>query len=86
MMAKHGKKYRQAVAKVELEKLYEPLPALTLARETSYTTFDGTIEVHVRLGVDPRHAEQQLHRIAAGARYGAAAQWAGEVGARDRLR
>jgi large subunit ribosomal protein L1 len=59
-MAKHGKKYRNAVAKVELEKLYEPLPALTLARETSYTSFDGTIEVHIRLGVDPRHAEQQV--------------------------
>jgi large subunit ribosomal protein L1 len=60
MMAKHGKKYREAVAKVEIDKLYEPLPALTLARETSYTKFDGTIEVHIRLGVDPRHAEQQV--------------------------
>jgi large subunit ribosomal protein L1 len=59
-MAKHGKKYREAVAKVEIDKLYEPLPALTLARETSYTKFDGTIEVHIRLGVDPRHAEQQV--------------------------
>ncbi len=59
-MAKHGKKYRQAVARVEIDKLYEPLEALTLARETSYTKFDGTIEVHVRLGVDPRHAEQQV--------------------------
>ncbi|MCJ7678957.1 MAG: 50S ribosomal protein L1 [Anaerolineales bacterium] len=59
-MAKHGKKYRQAVAQVEIDKLYEPLQALTLARETSYTKFDGTIEVHIRLGVDPRHAEQQV--------------------------
>jgi large subunit ribosomal protein L1 len=59
-MAKHGKKYRQAVARVEIDRLYEPLEALTLARETSYTKFDGTIEVHVRLGVDPRHAEQQV--------------------------
>jgi large subunit ribosomal protein L1 len=59
-MAKHGKKYRQAVARVEIDKLYEPLQALTLARETSYTKFDGTIEVHMRLGVDPRHAEQQV--------------------------
>jgi len=59
-MAKHGKKYREAVAKVEIDKLYEPLQALTLARETSYTKFDGTIEVHIRLGVDPRHAEQQV--------------------------
>jgi large subunit ribosomal protein L1 len=60
MMAKHGKKYREAVTKVEIDKLYEPLRALTLARETSYTKFDGTIEVHIRLGVDPRHAEQQV--------------------------
>ncbi len=59
-MAKHGKKYREAAAKVEIDKLYEPLQALTLARETSYTKFDGTIEVHIRLGVDPRHAEQQV--------------------------
>jgi large subunit ribosomal protein L1 len=59
-MAKHGKKYRQAVARVEIDKLYEPIQALTLARETSYTKFDGTIEVHIRLGVDPRHAEQQV--------------------------
>lgn len=59
-MAKHGKKYREAVGKIEIDKLYEPLPALTLARETSYTKFDGTIEVHIRLGVDPRHAEQQV--------------------------
>jgi len=59
-MAKHGKKYREAVGKVEIDRLYEPLQALTLARETSYTKFDGTIEVHIRLGVDPRHAEQQV--------------------------
>jgi large subunit ribosomal protein L1 len=59
-MAKHGKKYTQAAARVEVDRLYEPLQALTLARETSYTKFDGTIEVHIRLGVDPRHAEQQV--------------------------
>jgi len=59
-MAKHGKKYREGAARIEIDKLYEPLPALTLARETSYTKFDGTIEVHIRLGVDPRHAEQQV--------------------------
>ena len=53
-MAKHGKKYREGAARIEIDKLYEPLPALTLARETSYTKFDGTIEVHIRLGVDPR--------------------------------
>lgn len=59
-MAKHGKKYREAAAKVEKDKLYEPADALRLVRETSITKFDGTIEVHIRLGVDPRHAEQQV--------------------------
>ncbi len=57
-MPKHGKKYREALAKIDRDKLYEPMEALELARETSYTKFDGTIEVHIRLGVDPRKADQ----------------------------
>ncbi|HET7010516.1 MAG TPA: 50S ribosomal protein L1 [Anaerolineales bacterium] len=59
-MTKHGKKYLQASAKIDPDKLYEPREALGLVRETSYTKFDGTVELHVRLGVDPRHAEQQV--------------------------
>jgi large subunit ribosomal protein L1 len=59
-MAKRGKKYRQALAKVDRTKLYSPHDALELAKETSITSFDATIEVHLRLGVDPRHAEQQV--------------------------
>jgi large subunit ribosomal protein L1 len=59
-MARHGKKYLQASAKVDPDRLYEPREALTLVRETSYSSFDGTVELHVRLGVDPRHAEQQV--------------------------
>ena len=59
-MARHGKKYLQASAKVDPDRLYEPREALGLVRETSYTKFDGTVELHVRLGVDPRHAEQQV--------------------------
>jgi large subunit ribosomal protein L1 len=59
-MARHGKKYLQASAKVDADRLYEPREALGLVRETSYSTFDGTVELHVRLGVDPRHAEQQV--------------------------
>ena len=59
-MTQHGKKYREAAARIEEDKQYDPREALTLARETSYTKFDGTIEVHLRLGVDPRHAEQQV--------------------------
>ncbi|HHH82122.1 MAG TPA: 50S ribosomal protein L1 [Chloroflexi bacterium] len=57
-MPKHGKKYREALAKIDRDKLYEPMEALELARETSFTKFDGTIEVHIRLGVDPRKADQ----------------------------
>lgn len=59
-MAKRGKKYRQAAEKIDRNKLYEPREALALAQETSISSFDGTIEVHFRLGVDPRHAEQQV--------------------------
>ncbi len=59
-MARHGKNYRAAAEKIDRDQAYEPREALDLARETSFTKFDGTIEVHFRLGVDPRHAEQQL--------------------------
>jgi large subunit ribosomal protein L1 len=59
-MTKHGKKYNAAAEKVDREKLYSPLEALDLARQTSYSRFDGTMEVHIRLGVDPRHADQQV--------------------------
>lgn len=59
-MTRHGKKYRQASAKIDLEKQYEPREALALVRETSTSTFDGTVELHIRLGVDPKQAEQQV--------------------------
>ncbi|MBE9479081.1 MAG: 50S ribosomal protein L1 [Chloroflexi bacterium] len=59
-MPKHGKKYREALAKIDRTKQYEPMEALKLAQETSFTKFDGTIEVHIRLGVDTRHADQQV--------------------------
>lgn len=62
-MSKHGKKYREAVAKVDRLKQYEPEEALTLAKETSFTKFDSTVEVHIRLGVDPRHADQQVREV-----------------------
>ena len=56
----HGKNYAAAAEKIDRDHVYEPREALDLARETSFTKFDGTIEVHFRLGVDPRHAEQQI--------------------------
>lgn len=59
-MAKHGKKYLEAVEKIDRNKQYEPLEALQLVKDTSFSKFDGTVEVHIRLGVDPRQAEQQV--------------------------
>src|SRR6201746_2121150 len=59
-MAKHGKKYREAAAQVDRDQLYSPLQAAKLARETSTTSYDATVEVAMRLGVDPRKADQMV--------------------------
>ena len=58
-MAKHGKKYRQAVQKVEMRP-YQLREALQLAKDASYVKFDETVEVAMRLGVDPKHADQMV--------------------------
>ncbi len=57
---KHGKNYRNSAEKVEAGKLYEVNDALALAIETATAKFDETIEIHIRLGVDPRSADQQV--------------------------
>jgi large subunit ribosomal protein L1 len=62
-MAKHGKKYLEALAKVDIEKLYAPSEAVALAKNTSYAKFDATIEVHMRTGLDPRQADQQVRDV-----------------------
>jgi large subunit ribosomal protein L1 len=62
-MAKHGKKYLEALAKVDSEKLYEPSEAVALAKATSYSKFNATIEVHMRTGLDPRQADQQVRDV-----------------------
>jgi len=62
-MAKHGKKYVAAAAKVNIDQLYGPKEAMKLARETSITKFDSTIEVHIRTGLDPRQADQQVRDV-----------------------
>lgn len=54
-----GKKYLDAVKKVE-DRLYSPEEALALAKELSFTSFNETVEVHCRLGIDPRHSDQQV--------------------------
>ena len=62
-MPKHGKKFNQALANIDREKLYSPKEALTLVKENAFAKFDETIEVHLRLGVDPRHADQQVRDV-----------------------
>ncbi len=62
-MAKHGKKYRAVQEKVDLSRYYSPDEALTLVKETSYANFDATVEVHMRMGLDPRQADQQVRDV-----------------------
>ena len=57
---KHGKKYLESVKLIERSKLYDPDEAIKLALQTAKTKFDETLEVSVRLGVDPRQADQQV--------------------------
>jgi large subunit ribosomal protein L1 len=59
-MSGRGKKYREALEKVDRERLYSPQEALSLVKETSYANFDATVDVHFRLGVDPRQSDQQV--------------------------
>ncbi len=60
MTQKHGKKYLEAVAKVDRTRTYQPAEAAQLVKDTAYTKFDATVEAHLRLGIDPRHADQQI--------------------------
>lgn len=62
-MPKRGKKYRKALEKVDRMQLYSPQEALELVKETCYANFDATVDTHFRLGVDPRHADQQVRGV-----------------------
>ena len=57
---KHGKKYLESAKLIERNKLYDPDEAIKLALQTAKTKFDETLEISVRLGVDPRQADQQV--------------------------
>ena len=63
-MPKRSRKYREALSKIDRMHLYPPLKALDLVRETSYANFDATVDVHFRLGVDPRRSDQQVRGVA----------------------
>jgi large subunit ribosomal protein L1 len=59
-MAKHGKQYLAAAEKLDRDELYTPEDAVKLIKELSYAKFDETVELHLRLGIDPRHSDQQI--------------------------
>ena len=62
-MAKHGKKFLEASKKIDRQKYYTVKEAIDLAKETSTTKFDSTIEVHMKTGLDPRQADQQIRDV-----------------------
>jgi large subunit ribosomal protein L1 len=62
-MPKRGKKYLEAAAKFDRNTLYSRQETIKLVKETVTTKFDPTVEVHLRLGVDPRHADQQVRDV-----------------------
>ena len=59
-MPKHGKRYEEAAKLVDSTRVYAPAEAVELAKQTSTVKFDAAIEAHLRLGVDPRHADQMV--------------------------
>lgn len=59
-MAKHGKRFRAALAEVDLEREYAPQEALELVKKLASAKFDESVDVALKLGVDPRHADQQV--------------------------
>jgi large subunit ribosomal protein L1 len=63
-MAQHGKKYLAAAKLVDPTTLYQPQEAVALLKQTNFVNFDSTIELHFRLGVDPRHADQMVRGTA----------------------
>ncbi len=63
-MAKLKKRLSEAATKVDKDRQYEPEEAINLVKETATANFDETVEIHLRTGADPRHADQQLRGVA----------------------
>jgi large subunit ribosomal protein L1 len=63
-MAGHGKKYTEAAKLIEPTKEYDPQEAIALAKKAAYAKFDETVELHLFMGLDPRHADQQVRGVA----------------------
>src|SRR5690242_4052002 len=63
-VVKRGKKYDQASKLIEPDKFYEPKEATAKLKQVAYANFDETVDVHFKLGIDPRHADQQVRSTA----------------------
>ncbi|MFZ5915837.1 MAG: 50S ribosomal protein L1 [Chloroflexota bacterium] len=62
-MPKRGRKYHEAAARVDRARFYLPTEAIDLVKEIGFAGFDETVELHMKLGVDPRHADQQVRSV-----------------------
>ncbi len=62
-MAKHGKKYTEAAKLIDQDKFYSPKEAVEFVKKTAYTKFDATVELHLRLGVDVKQADQMVRGV-----------------------
>ncbi len=62
-MPKHGKKYLEAAKLIEHGRYYSPEEAIALVKQTHFAEFDATVELHLRTGLDPRHADQQVRGV-----------------------
>jgi large subunit ribosomal protein L1 len=64
MATHHGKKYEEALKQIEAGKFYEPAEAVTVAKKSAFAKFDESVELHLRMGVDIRNANQQVRGVA----------------------
>ena len=63
-MVRHGRKYQESTAQVDLTKAYQPQEAIEIAKKSAHAKFDETLELHLRMGLDPRNAQQQVRGVA----------------------
>jgi large subunit ribosomal protein L1 len=63
-VTKHGKKYAEALKMVDRDRTYPPEEAINIVKKAAFTNFDETVELHLRMGVDPRDATQQVRGVA----------------------
>ena len=63
-MVKHGKKYTEVATKVDRSQVYQPQEAISLVKQVAPSKFDETVELHLRMGLDPRNAQQQVRGVA----------------------